>query len=152
MDLSKAFDTLDHKILINKLEYYGVRNNELKLLASFLQNRFQYVNIRDTDSLLYSVKTGVSQGSVLGTLLFILYINDFCMASKLFNFIFYADDTTLYTLLEDLSHFTVDKINRELYNKLEWLNINKLSINVKKRKITIFRMPQKNCIVLIMKF
>ena len=69
------------------------------------------------------------------------------MASKFFNFIIYADDTTLYTPLEDLNRFTVDKINRELDNVVEWLNINKLSINVKKCKFMIFRMPQKKIVL-----
>ena len=93
LDLSKAFDTLDHSILLSKLEYYGIRNNALKLLKNYLSNRKQYVVLDTVQSNSVNIVTGVPQGSILGPLLFTIYIND----SEKFKFIMYADDTTLLT-------------------------------------------------------
>ena len=76
IDLSKAFDTLDHNILINKLEFYGVRGKGLDWFRSYLSNRQQYVQFNGTKSGLLKIKTGVPQGSILGPLLFLIYIND----------------------------------------------------------------------------
>ena len=94
LDLSKAFDTLDHSILIDKLKHYGIRHKSISLLKSYLSHRKQYVTWNDTDSQYNSINTGVPQGSILGPLLFIIYINDFSKASELFDFIMYADETT----------------------------------------------------------
>ena len=95
MNLSKAFDSLTHVILLNKLTYYGVKNSANDLLRSYLSNRKQYVQIDDISSSIVSSNTGVSQGSILGPLLFNICINDIIMSSDEFNFILYADDTTL---------------------------------------------------------
>ena len=100
LDLSKAFDTLDHVILLQILNYYGIKSVELKLFQDYLQNRTQYVSYDKTNSDMYRISTGVPQGSILGPLLFIIYINDLCNASKLFKMIIYADDTTLYSTLD----------------------------------------------------
>ena len=132
LDLSKAFDTIDHNILQNKLAYYGLNGSALHLLKSYLQNRKQYTEIEQINSDILPIKIGVPQGSVLGPLLFIIYINDFSQASQLFNFVMYADDTTLSTSLNSLSETTLDNkstetiINEELCKINEWLNINKL--------------------------
>ena len=91
LDLSKAFDTLDHVILLQKLNYYGIKSVELKNL------RTQYVSYDKTNFDMYRISTCVPQGSILGPLLFIIYINDLCNASKLFKMIIYADDITLYS-------------------------------------------------------
>ena len=74
LDLSKAFDTLDHEILMAKLEYYGIHGTPLELVKSYLTNRKQYVEIEDTKSKMLVISTGVPQGSILGPLLFIIYI------------------------------------------------------------------------------
>ena len=95
LDLSKAFDTLNHKILLNKLKYYGIEGVPLQLFKSYLTNRTQFVEIDDIKSDTLHIATGVPQGSILGPLLFIIYINDFSESSQVFNFIPYADDTTL---------------------------------------------------------
>ena len=95
LDLSKAFDTLDHEILINKLTYYGVTGNSLLLLSNFLSERNQYVDFNSKQSDFRILSTGVPQGSILGPLLFIIYINDINMVTTLFKPIIYADDTVL---------------------------------------------------------
>ena len=82
LDLKKAFDTVDHKILLGKLFKYGIRGEILKWFESYLNNRTQYVNIQDNKSQTKTITCGVPQGSILGPLLFILYINDLTGASK----------------------------------------------------------------------
>ena len=94
IDLSKAFDTIEHTILISKLEHYGVENNELKWFISYMHNRQQCVEIENIKSTTETITTGVPQGSILGSLLFVIYINDLALASKKFSPIMYADDTS----------------------------------------------------------
>ena len=81
LDFSKAFDTIDHGILIAKLEHYGVDGIPLQLLQNYLTNRKQYVKLNEVNSTLLPINTGVPLGSILGPLLFIIYINDFARAS-----------------------------------------------------------------------
>ena len=104
LDLSKAFDTLDHAILLQKLNHYGIRSVELKLVTNYLRSRTQYVSYGKATSDIYPKTTGVPQGSIFGPLLFIIYIKDICNASKLFKMI-YADDTTLYPTLDVFGTF-----------------------------------------------
>ncbi len=91
----QAFDTLDHIILLEKLKYYGINGVAHELIENYI-NRKQYVEMDGTKSNLLSITTGVPQGSILGLLLFIIYINDISNARSLFDFITYADDTTLH--------------------------------------------------------
>ena len=98
LDLSKAFDTLNHDVLLSKLKFYGINGIAYNLLSTYLCSRKQYVQFQETCSDLLDIKHGVPQGSIRGPLLFIIYINDFPNASNLFSFLMYADDTTLYCL------------------------------------------------------
>ena len=150
MDLSKAFDTLNHDILIYKLKSYGLSEAALKLMQSYLTNRKQYVEINNTQSTKKDITVGVPQGSILGPLLFIIYINDIIHSSTVFRFIIFADDTTLYTTLntqEDIN----DILNDELLKINNWLKVNKLSLNVAKTKAMLFHMPQKRILNLRLK-
>ena len=137
LDLSKAFDTLDHAILFDKLFHHGIRGNPLKLISSYLENRQQFVEFRNTKSKILQISTGVPQGSIFGPLLFLIYINDFPSASSYFNFIMYADDTILYSNIDspnqnNIIRLTETKINAELAKIDKWLKINKLSLHLKK--------------------
>ena len=150
MDLSKAFDTLNHDILIYKLKSYGLSEAALKPMQSYLTNRKQYVEINNTQSTKNDITVGVPQGSILGPLLFIIYINDIIHSSTVFRFIIFADDTTLYTTLntqEDIN----DILNDELLKINNWLKVNKLSLNVAKTKAKLFHMPQKQILNLRLK-
>ena len=104
IDLSKAFDTINHKILLSKLKYYGISDVPLQLLDNYITNKFQYVVIKNIKSNTLQITTGVPQGSILGPLLFLIYINDFSQSSLAFNFISYADDTTLLSTLGNFNN------------------------------------------------
>ena len=147
LDLSKAFETLDHDILLSKLEYYGVDGTSLKLMENYITNRKQYVNFDDTDFEILHYQKCV-HNYILRPLLFIIYINDIHLASNLFHFIIYADDTTLQTTLEivlrETQYIPIDtKLNHELSKVSDWLKLNKLSLNVQKSKYIVFHKSQK---------
>ena len=120
LDLSKAFDTLDHVILLQKLNYYGIKSVELKLFQDYLQNRTQYVSYDKTNSDMYRISTGVPHWSILGPLLFIIYINDLCSASKLLKMIIYAYNTTLYSTLDVFGNYISKNLNLELTKVADW--------------------------------
>ncbi len=146
LDLSKAFDALDHTILVNKLEYYSIKDNELKLFNIYRTDSKRFVDIQGTKSEMLEIKTGVPQGSVLGPLLFIIYMNDISVANKLFKLIIYADDSTLTSILCAFNlnndNNNSDKINSELNNISNWLKLNKLSLNTTKSKCMVFIGPK----------
>ena len=144
IDLKKAFDTVNHRILINKLQLYGIRGHILDWFRSYLQNRKQYIHIDDTNSNLGSISCGVQQGSILGPLLFILYINDISNISHLMHTILFADDTTI--LIESDHVSTALKLmNKELQKLNTWLTANKLSLNISKTHYMVFdRGKEKN--------
>ena len=96
LDLSKAFDTINHTILINNLQCYGVRGSACNWFVSYLQNRKQYVVYNKTESDYKEIYCGVPQGSILGPLLFILYINDIEHVSDIIKPILFVDDTSLF--------------------------------------------------------
>ena len=111
------------------------------MLQSYLSERCQYVEYNHHRSNTLPISTGVPQGSVLGPLLFLIYINDLPMVSDVFNMFMYADDTTLYcNINQNISEI---EINHELWKVSQWLAANKLSLNVGKTKFMIFRMRNK---------
>ena len=138
LDFAKAFDTVNHHILSSKLHHYGIRGNALNWINSYLTNRKQCVKIGNTLSSELLIENGVPQGSVLGPLLFLIYINDINESSKILNFQLFADDTCIF-----LSHKNVKSLetclNTELKNVHHWLAANKLSLNVSKSNVLTFR-------------
>ena len=105
----------------------------LWLLCSYLFNRKQYTHINNIKSNILPITTGVPQGSIPGPLLFIIYKNDFSQASNMFNFVMYADDTTLTSTVSNFNPNPVEtSINAELLKINDWLQINKLSLNITK--------------------
>lgn len=138
VDLSKAFDTVDHKILAAKLYRYGIRGKPLDLLVSYLSNRRQSVSVNGTCSPDTHINYGVPQGSILGPILFLLYINDLVNASDFFKYILFADDTTLLAKSKSLSDLET-KINHHLKDIYTWFCCNKLSLNITKTKYLLFR-------------
>jgi hypothetical protein len=145
IDLSKAFDCLNHEILLCKLQHYGLQTRALSLIRSYLSNRKQFVETNNFKSETCRITTGVPQGSILGPFLFLVYLNDFKNASSKFKFINYADDTTL---ISTVSSFSLDRstetINNELQKIQKWLNLNKLSLNIDKTKLMYFFHPRKH--------
>ena len=131
LDLKKAFDTVDHKILLKKLYAYGIRGVALKLLESYLSGRSQYVVYDYQQSATLSITCGVPQGSVLGPLLFIIYMNDICNVSQLLFTVLYADDTCVLVNRKSLN-LIIETVNSELQILSTWLKSNKLSLNTTK--------------------
>ena len=121
IDLSKVFDTLNFDILLNKLDYYGIQGCAYRLICSYLSDRGQFVDFNGHKSSYLPIKYSVPQGSVLGPLLFLIYINDLYV----FDMLMCADDTTLYcNNNQNIGEYV---INAELLKLWEWLGANKLS-------------------------
>ena len=137
LDFAKAFDTVNHQILLGKLQHYGLYGKSFSLLESYLSDRKQQVEINGTLSDSGVIKHGVPQGSVLGPLLFLLYINDISESSKILKFYLFADDTTVY-YADKYNKNTELLLNTELMKVSEWLAANKLSLNVKKSNFLHF--------------
>ena len=137
LDFQKAFDTVDHCILLDKLNIYGVRGTTLEWFSSYLSDRYQYVVYNDCKSDCKQIKCGVPQGSILGPLLFLIFINDLPSVSKLFMPILFADDTNLFCTGNDLD-LMVERINVEMANVYAWVKANKLSLNVDKTNFMLF--------------
>jgi len=131
VDLQKAFDTVDHNILLSKLQYYGFRGKASSFFKSYLSGRRQFVCVSGQESAEALVQHGVPQGSVLGPLLFLLYINDLHYAIKNSIVHHFADDTNLVCVSEDLKSL-VKKTNLDLKFLWHWLNANKIPLNAAK--------------------
>ena len=137
IDLKKAFDTVQHRILLRKLYAYGIRGILLKWFESYLTDRSQYVIYDGVESEIRPVECGVPQGSILGPLLFIISMNDICNVSDLMFAIMYADDTCFLMNGTDL-HKLIKQLNVELDSLCTWFKSNKLSLNTQKTFYMIF--------------
>ena len=131
IDLKKAFDTVNHDILVQKLEHYGVKNKEIRWFRSYLTNRKQCCKVNGQLSDLRLIKTGAPQGSCLGPLLFIIYVNDLHFSLRHSDVNMYADDTSL-SFASKSSPLINECVNEDLGYLKSWLNANKLSLNVTK--------------------
>ena len=131
MDLKKAFDTVNHEILLQKLKLYSIHNKEINWFCSHLTNRKQCGKVNGKVSKIESVTCRVPQGSCLGPLLFIIYINDLYLQMKLCDVNMYADDLCLMFESDSVTHIN-DIVNKDLSNLKPWLQGNKLSLNVAK--------------------
>ena len=138
LDFAKAFDTVDHQILLQKLYHYGIRGKTHQLIESYLTDREQCVQVNNSTSDLQKITHGVPQGSILGPLLFLLYINDIANSSALLSFYLFADDTAIFFSAKCVKELE-KTINQELVNVSHWLIANKLSLNLKKSNALLFR-------------
>ena len=137
LDFSKAFDTVNHNILLSKLEFYGIRGVFKDLFTSYLRNRMQMMSLASVNSDIQTVCCGVPQGSVLGPLLFLICINDFHNCSELLDFHLFADDASLFFKHKDIN-ILESEINSELANVHNWLSANQLSLNIEKSNLSFF--------------
>ena len=137
IDLSKAFDTVAHDILLHKLKHYGLRGVIFDWLKSYIMNRKQFVVYNETPSAMDYIRCGVPQGSILGPLLFLLYVNDLPFVSRQLNTIMFADDTNLFLQDHDLVQLQ-NRFNEELKKVSSWIKLNKLSLNISKTHCLLF--------------
>ena len=137
IDFSKAFDMVDHGLLINKLNHYGIRGPALNWLKSYLSYRKQYVSVNNSDSGILDIAYGVPQGSILGPLLFIIYINDIPEIASFAKFILYADDANIIITADSIDK-AYDQLLSLTTNLVKWVHCNGLALNLKKTKYMIF--------------
>ena len=137
IDLTKAFDVIDHSILLYKLNHYGIRGKPLQLLLSYLTDRKQLTSINGVQSQLKTIKCGVPQGSILGPLLFLIYINDLPHSTQDSSYILFADDTSVFCKGNDLQTL-FNLVNLQLEKISNWMKVNKLILNVDKTNYIIF--------------
>ena len=130
LDIKKAFDSLDHKILLKKLDHYGFRGKIWNLLKSYMENRKICTKVEQKASKYFKVTHGIPQGSVLGPLLFLLFINDLPQASK-FNATLFADDANLHISHQN-PHSLQVMVNEEIEKIENWMYFNKLTLNYSK--------------------
>ena len=144
MDLSKAFDTIDHDILLYKLiYYYGIRGTAFVWFKSYLSGRTQQVQFNNClSSTIKPITSSVPQGSILGPLLFILYVNDFRNCLGFSTNVSFADDTNIFIIGKNIQS-VYSKTNFELKNIDEWMTANKLTVNSAKTKYLLFT-PRKS--------
>ena len=137
LDFSKAFDTVNHDILLEKLEHYGIRGCALSWFRSYLSNKPQYVTYNGTTSMSQTIKCGVPQGSILWPLLFLIYINDLGNVCINTMPLLFADDTNLFASGTNIIQLQ-DAVTNDQNSIVEWLKVNRLSLNIKKTHFMIF--------------
>ena len=142
IDLEKAFDTVSHDILLEKLNHYDIRGIANDWFRSYLSDRTQFISINGFNSDYKTVKYGVPQGSVLGPLLFLIFINDLNIAIKNSETFHFADDTCLLNIKDSIKKIN-KVVNKDLKFLIQWLHANKISLNVAKTEVIIFRRKKK---------
>ena len=142
LDLKKAFDTVDHTILLQKLYHYGIRGLAYNVIASYLNNRKQCIYVNDTYSKYLDINTGVPQGSVLGPLLFLIYVNDLHVAVPDVSTRLFADDTNVFLFDKDCKDL-VQRGIQTLTKLNDWFDSNKLTLHLGKTSYTIFHATNK---------
>ena len=142
LDLKKAFDTVDHQIFLDKLETIGIRGHALQFYNSYLTDKKQFVIINGKNSKAKCITTGVSQGSVLGPLVFLIYINDIQYTCNSENIRLFADGTSYFLHDKNLENL-MNKAKQTVTNLQQWLSANKLSLNIDKTMYAIFRNKNK---------
>ena len=142
MDFSKAFDTVNHMILLRKLEAYGIRGTPLNWFQSYLSNRKQYVELDGVKSPKQTMLCGITQGSTLGPLLNLIYIDDLPNSSQTLNFKIFADDTNVFASARDLKSLE-HLMNPKLAKVKRWCDVNKLSINRGETNFMIIKSTRK---------
>jgi len=137
LDLSKAFDTVSHEILLYKLQYYGIRGLSNQWFKNYLENRTQLTYVNNTLSSPRKMSVGVPQGSVLGPLLFLIYINDICNSVSNAKTRLFADDTNLFFAGKNVIQLQ-NEANFSMQRLLEWFTASKLTLNIEKTCFTLF--------------
>ncbi len=143
IDIKKCFDSIDRNILFSKLSHYGIRGQVLELIKSYFHGRKQYVYFKGKISSLRDIVLGILQGSVLGPLLFLIFVNDIenAIANAIFNL--FADDSLTFLSRDNLTEL-IDGLQTTLPHIVQWYSANRLIINAKKTKILIFTTPRQN--------
>ena len=145
-DISKAFDTVNHALLLNKLEYYGIRGVAKQWFVDYLSNRNKFVSLRGMTSPSLEIALGVSQESIFGPIVYLIYLNDLSRVSNKLKLNYVCDDTNAF-LQNNSVDVLFDIMNSELCKIVEWFNISKLSLNADKTSYILFRTPRKKTIV-----
>ena len=142
IDFKKAFDTVSHDILLGKLEHYGIRGSSQTWFKSYLHDRKQFVSVNGHSSSICKISCGVPQGSVLGPLLFLIFMNDLPNSSKLLKFFLFADDTNIYFQADDHTRL-IRTVNTELKKVKVWMDCNKRALNIEKTNFVLFHSSRK---------
>ena len=143
IDYRKAFDTVNHEILLNKLMKYGVRGLANKWIRDYLSNRLQFTSYNRIRSSNMQITCGVPQGSIMGPFLFLCYINDLPNVSNIITPLIFADDTNLFITGKD-PNALMATLNEELVKISQWTDVNKLSLNTQKTKYIVFTKPRSS--------
>ena len=142
VDLQKAFDTVDHDIVIQKLNHCGIRGVAHYWLSSYFQNRLQYVSINGFNSNLEHIYCGISQGSILGPLSFLIYVNNINRAIRYCSAHHFSDDTDLLNYNNSIKRMN-KQVKQDLKKLTNWMNANKICLSISKTEVVLFKSSRK---------